>query len=64
MSGFTVGKSDLELDLLADERTEERGGARSVAALEEPAFGAAAAAARSLSGETSFWKASCSSHWA
>ena len=45
MSGFTVDKSDLELDLLADERTEERGGARSVAALEEPAFGAAAAAA-------------------
>ena len=45
MGGFTVGKSDLELDLLADERTEERGGARSVAALEEPAFGAAAAAA-------------------
>ena len=42
MSGFTVGKADLELDLLAAEDGEERGPARSVAALEEPAFGAAA----------------------
>ena len=47
MSGFTVGKSDLQLGLLAAEDevgTGDRGGARSVAALEGSAFGAAAAA--------------------